>query len=400
MKNKKKYKKPNWFIYKIFYLASKLVSKVKLNLKVLRNETKEEKGSFVVLCNHAAALDFIPACVALKRRVHFVVSNAFYQTLSVRPLLKSVGVIPKNQFQTSVKDMKLMRTVIDNDMPLVIYPAGLMTENGVGTPIPQSTGKALKWFAKNVYVAKVKGTYLTTPKWSKLWRKGETSIDVYKLFSDQDLKELTDEQVQKRIEEELAFDEYQSQKENPIAFDKGDNIQGLENVLFVCPHCGEQFSFNSTSFSTLTCSKCGYSVKANKYGLFEQNGDIPLVYDSVSEWSKAIEKDSKQEMLKEDFCLSSNAQLQVLNVKKHKFIPKGDCFITLNKNEIVLTFKIDNEKIEKKFITKLYPTLPFKPGQHFDLQDGQDIYRIVLQDGKQVIKWITAVKLFYKEQNN
>ena len=45
MKNKKKYKKPNWFIYKIFYLASKLVSKVKLNLKVLRNETKEEKGS-------------------------------------------------------------------------------------------------------------------------------------------------------------------------------------------------------------------------------------------------------------------------------------------------------------------------------------------------------------------
>ena len=395
MKNKKKYKKPNWFIYKIFYIASKIVSKIKLNLKVLRNETKNKKGSFVVIGNHAAALDFIPACVALKRRVNFVVSNAFYQTLPVRPLLEKVRVIPKNQFQTSISDMRKMREVIDNDMPLVIYPAGLMTENGVGTPIPPSTGKALKWFAKDVYVAKVKGTYLTTPKWSKLWRKGETTIDVYKLFDAEELKDLTDEQIQKRIEEELYFDEYQEQKENPIAFKNGDNIQGLENVLYVCPHCGEQFSFSATCYNELTCNKCGYSVKANKYGLFEQNGDKPLIYDSVSEWSKAIEKESEKEMSKEDFYLTSLAQLQVLNVKKHKFETKGECSITLNKTQIVLT----SEEINKTFITKLYPTLPFKPGKCFDLQDGNDIYRIVLQDGKQVIKWINAVKYFYKEQN-
>ena len=74
-----------------------------------------------------------------------------------------------------------MKEVVDNNMPLTIYPAGLMSEQGIATPIPDSTGKFLKWLKQDVYIAKIRGTYLTKPKWSKVRRKGKKDGTFHKI---------------------------------------------------------------------------------------------------------------------------------------------------------------------------------------------------------------------------
>ena len=243
MTKKKKYKKPNALLYGVFYIISKIVCFFKLGLKIGKNDVKGKKGGFVIIANHGSSIDFMPLCVALKRRAHFVISNAFYSSLPIQPLLNSAGVIPKNQFQTSISEMRAMKSVLENNMPLVLYPAGLMTENGIGTPIPLATGKTLKWFGKDVYVAKSFGVYFSHPKWAKKWRKGKVSLDVYKLFDKDELLNLSEEELQKTIEEHLSFDEYAIQKEKKIAFHGGDSVKGLENVLYKCPNCKEEFTF-------------------------------------------------------------------------------------------------------------------------------------------------------------
>ena len=59
MKNRKnKYKKPNAFIYSIMYIACKFISKFKYNAKIIRNEIKGVKGSYVILANHESKIDF------------------------------------------------------------------------------------------------------------------------------------------------------------------------------------------------------------------------------------------------------------------------------------------------------------------------------------------------------
>ena len=97
MAKAKKYKKPNAIIYGVFYIISKIVCFFKLVLKIKRNEVKGKKGGFVIIANHGSSIDFMPLCVAVKRRAHFVISNAFYSSLPIQPLLNSAGVIPKNQ---------------------------------------------------------------------------------------------------------------------------------------------------------------------------------------------------------------------------------------------------------------------------------------------------------------
>jgi 1-acyl-sn-glycerol-3-phosphate acyltransferase len=398
MKKKTSLKKPNPFVWGIFYTASKLVSKLKFNLKIERNELKGTKGPCLIIVNHAAAIDFMPVCTAIKRRTHFVISKSFYQALSIKPMLDTVRVIPKNQFQTSIADMRKMKSALDdNKLPLVIYPAGLMTANGINTPMPDSTGKVLKWFNQDVYVARLRGSYLTNPKWGKGWRKGKIRLEIYKLFDKETLKTMDGDKVLKIAEEHLSYDEYAIQKQEMVAYKGGDKIAGLENVLFVCPHCGAEFSFTASTENTLTCEKCGYSVKANKYGLLEQNGDIPLYYDTASDWYRFIEKTLAKELEDNpDFLLTDDAEIYKINDKKHKYEPAGKCKITLNSKEFTLDGELNGTPFKNSFPTTMYPTLPIKPGQYFEIQDGQEIYRIMLSNGKKAIKWIASLEYFHK----
>ena len=395
---KKEHKKPNAFLYGVFYIISKIVCKIKLGLKITRNETKGKKGGFVVIANHGSSLDFLPMCVALKRRSHFVISNAFYSSMPIQPLLKKAGVIPKNQFQTSISEMRAMKNVLENEMPLVLYPAGLMTENGIGTPIPSATGKTIKWFNKDVYVAKTFGSYFSHPKWTKKWRKGKVIMDVYRLFAKEELCNLDEREIQARIEENLCFNEYEAQKQLKIPFRGAENTKGLENVLYICPKCKKQFSLESKDKDKLVCAKCGYTIKSDKYGLFSSINEKPIAYDTVSDWFKWIENETKKEIENKDFKLSSKAEIYMINHKKHRFEKKGDCEISLDIKEVLIDGIIEGKKTQKSFSTKVFPILPFKPGNSFDLQDGREIYRIKLQNGKEVIKWITCLKAIHKKE--
>jgi hypothetical protein len=42
------------------------------------------------------------------------------------------------------------------------------------------------------------------------------------------------------------------------------------------------------------------------------------------------------------------------------------------------------------------PALPFSPGKYLEIQDGGNIYRCVLADGRLVMKFIHMVKIFYR----
>ena len=121
---KKNYKKPNTIIYSFGRLCAKIYTKFVLNLKVEKNETKNAKGAYVLLANHEASIDFMSLLATLKGKVIYVVSNAYYQTNPIKWLLDACKIIPKQQFYTSVANMKRMKAAIDHNLPLAFYPAG------------------------------------------------------------------------------------------------------------------------------------------------------------------------------------------------------------------------------------------------------------------------------------
>ncbi len=401
MENKKpnnEYQRPNLFFYRTAQAISNLVATFVFKRKVVRNEIKDKKGPFIVIANHQAAYDFVTLIGICKRTMTFVISNSFYQSLPIKGVLDKLCVLPKQQFQTSISDMKKIRAVIDAGEPIAIYPAGLMCEDGLSTPIPAATCKLLKWLGVDVYMAKISGTYFAMPKWSSGFRPGKTVLDVYKLFDKDELADMDLETIKEKTEEALLFDAYREQEELQVKYKKGNNVRGLENVLYVCPNCGKEFTIAvGGNEDTLYCTECGFSQTSDEYGFLYKNGDVGEEIRYVSDWSKLIYNSFKEKLSKgEETTVSAKTDIHMVDPEKNKYIKVGHGTLTLNPEKFLIEGELKGEEVSLSIPISKFPTLPFSPGKHLEIQDGQTIYRCVFEDGKLVMKFINMVKIFFE----
>ncbi len=391
------YQKPNRLFYRLAQVVSHIVATCIFKRKLLRNEIKDVKGPFVVIANHQAAYDFVNLIGTCKRPMSFVISNSFYQSLPIKGILNKLGVIPKQQFQTNPSDLKKMRAVIQAGEPVVIYPAGLMCEDGLSTPIPAATCKLLKWLGVDVYMAKTCGTYFAMPKWTSGFRPGKTTLDIYKLFDKAELDELDMDTIRERTEQAQLFDAYREQEQLLVKYKKGNNLRGLENVLYVCPHCGTEFSIAVKDGHTLYCQSCGYSQTSDEYGFLHKNGDIGQEIRYVSDWSRLVYQNLKEKLSKgEDTVLSAKTAIHMVDPQKQKYVQVGQGTVTLSPEKFLIEGILKGEDIRLSIPAASFPTLPFSPGKYMEIQDGPTIYRCVLEDGKLAMKFINRVKAFYE----
>ena len=391
-----RYRRPKRWVYRIAKAISWLASTLVFRLKVIRNDIKDKEGPFLVIANHQCALDYVNLIRATKRPMSFVLSKSFYNSLPITFILKGLGVIPKQQFQTSVADMKNMKAVVEAGQPLVIYPAGLMCEDGVSTPIPKATYKFLKWMNVDVYMARTEGAYFVMPKWSKKLRPGRTTMEISLLFTKEELAELSIDQIRERTDRVLLYDAYRDQEKNRCHYAGCEDIRGLENVLYVCPDCGEEYTMTVEGKSTLTCAACGFRQEMDKLGFFHNaNQEKEIRY--VSDWSGLIYRDMKKRLEADDTIqLDAEVLFRVVDNEKHKMVDAGSGTITLKRGSITLKGTIRGEETLLEVPIVGIPALPFSPGKHLEVQHGEDIYRCVFKDGKPVMKFINMIKSLYE----
>ncbi len=392
-----RYKKPNLLCYRIAQIVAWFVATFIFRRKFKRNEIKGKKGPFVVIANHQAALDFVNLIGATHRPMSFVISNSFFNTLPIRGFLEKMGVIPKQQFQTAVRDMKRMKSVIDRGEPIVIYPAGLMCEDGLSTPIPAATYKFLKWLDADVYVAKTIGTYFAMPKWSSGFRPGRTYMDIYQLFTREELQTTDLSQIKEKAEEALLFDAYREQETYLVKYSRGNDLRGLEHVLYQCPHCQAEFTIENVDSDRLRCSACGYELQSDEYGFLHKSCAKGEEIRYVSDWSRLIYNRLKERILSgAQDSLNCQTVIRMIDYDRKKFVDVGQGTLTLDRSQFTITGHIRGEETNLTIPIAGVPTLPFKPGKYLEVQQGSDIYRCALSDGRLVMKFINMLKIFHE----
>ncbi len=385
------------FVYGLARSISMLVSKIAFQCKILRNEIKGKKGPFVIIANHEAALDFVNLIGATREPMTFVVSNSFYSTLPLKRAMDSIGVIPKQQFQTSLRDLAKMKRVIEEGRILVIYPAGLMCEDGHSTPIPVATYEFLKWLKADIYMAKTSGTYFSMPKWSSGIRRGKTFMDIYKLFDKEIIADMDTLEIKDKTDKALEFDAYREQEILQIRYVHNDHIDGLENVLYMCPHCHSEFTMRVENHNVIRCTDCGFAEKSDEYGFLhkiEGEGD-EIRY--VSTWSRRIYNNLKRRIIKKKITeLSTKVEIQMLPKDKSKFTTVGMGELKITEEKLYLSGNVNAEDLSLALPMANYASLPFKPGKYVEVQHGDEIFRCLPEDGRIVMKLINMIKIFYE----
>ena len=397
-KKQKNCNKQSIFLYRLVQSIAWVVAVFFFKRKFLRNEIKSKKGPFVVIANHEASLDFVNLIGATRTPMSFVISNSFYSTLPFKNIVSKLGMIPKQQFQTSLRDIGAMRSTLKNGRILVIYPAGLMCEDGQSTPIPTTTYEFLQWLGYDIYVAKTIGTYFAMPKWSsKGIRRGRTYIDVYKLFDKDELANASIEEVTEKASAALEFDAYEEQESLLVKYKNNDNIEGLENVLYVCPHCMSEFTMRIKNKNTIYCTRCGFEEKSDEYAFLHNESGIGRELRYVSRWSTFIYNNLKLKIAAGiEKGLSDDVQIQIIDPKSRKYKAAGYAHVSLRPDILTMHGMVNGEPLELKIPSNTFPSLPFKPGRYFEIQHGNVSYRCFPSDSRSVMKWVNMIKIYYE----
>ncbi len=399
MEKKPAYKVPNFIAYTATRFAGFLMATFVFRRKIVRNELRGFKGPCVVIANHECALDFVNLIGVTARRMTFVFSKSFFGTLPLRRVVNSLYTIPKQQFQPDIGAIRRMKDTVKSGGILAIYPAGMMSENGLSTPIPPATYGFLRWLGVDVFVARTTGAYFTLPKWGKGFRPGRTFMDVYRLLPAEDLQRMTDDEIRAKVDGAMLFNEYKEQEEKAVVHKHGDEVEGLQNVLYQCPDCEKEFSISVKDAHTLVCDACGYEARMDKYGFLNTRGKRNFRY--VSEWSGAIYRRLKDRMDKRmETALTSATDIMTINEKTHRFEKVGEGVLTLTEDAFTLEGKIGEEPLCLTVPIAMVPAFPFSPGKHIELQDGNDIYRCRLADGKLAMKFETMLRIFFEKRQN
>ena len=231
---------------------------------------KDLPENYIVISNHATDYDVLFVATSFKRQMYFVGSShisrwGFASRLlefCFAPIMRYKGA----SAASAVKDMAKKARKGEN---VCLFAEGVRTWDGITCPIAPSTAKLIKSLGCGLVTYKIIGGYFASPMWAGASiRRGSVQGAPVSVLTKEQLQEMSNEEIYEVLTRDLYEDAYERQAASPEKY-KGKNLaEGMENLLFVCPECGERDSFESEQ-NQVSCKHCGLSFRYNEYGMLE-----------------------------------------------------------------------------------------------------------------------------------
>jgi len=233
---------------------------------------REVRRPYLLLANHVGYWDPFELSSFVPYPVHHVAADQNFRTRLIRFVMWLVGAIPKTK---GMSDSELIRTILrlrDRGEIVCLFPEGQRTWDGNGLPVLYSTAKLVKLLRIPVIVPVFKGAYFSHPRWAFKPRRGRIVLEFRRGFEAAELRNLSVDEIHRRLSELLAHDDYAWQAEHMVRFRGRRPAEDLEHVLFLCPRCGARAGLHSRG-RTLRCDTCGHAMTYTDYGYLVPHDD-------------------------------------------------------------------------------------------------------------------------------
>ncbi len=353
------------------------------------NKIGKPEAPSIILCNHGSFVDFIYATALLRKyKPHIISARLYFYHPVLGWLLRRVGAFPKSMFSMDMESTKNCLTVLKNNEILAMMPEARLATTGRFEDIQDSTYSFIKKSGVNVYTVKIDGDYLANPKWGKGLRRGslvEAELDL--LFTAEQVKEMTLEQLKEGVEKRLGYNEFEWIKQKPELHYRSKKIAvGIENILTTCPICGEKYTL-TTKKNQVFCEHCGYLTSLSDRYEF----DAGFKFENLTEWYDWQKELLEQEIDEnENYTLSSEVELRLRGNGKGLTRHGGFGVCTLNRDGLTYVGTKDGEEVEIHFpMQKIYRLL-FGAGVNFEIYDGTEIFFFVPKEKRSAVQWYMA----------
>lgn len=258
--------------YRFFYWPCKAL------MKLLYNYTAENApavtGPCLVLSNHVTDLDPVLLGCSFKKHMYFVAGeNVYRMGLLSKFLSRYFAPIQRLKGTTdSQAAMTILRT-LKKGQNVCMFAEGNRTFTGNTLPISEATAKLVKISRSTLITYKLTGGYFTTPRWSSHMRRGKMEGRIVNIYTPEQLKAMSEEEIYTLLKKDLQEDAYETQSQAPVAFKGKDLAEKLETALYLCPRCNRIDTLKSRG-NRFSCS-CGLTMTIDAFGYFHGK-DIPF----------------------------------------------------------------------------------------------------------------------------
>jgi len=227
-----------------------------------------KKEPCLILMNHSSFIDLkIASRIFFPKRYGIVCTSDGFVGFGMELLMRLLGCIPTQKFVSDVTLIRDMEYLLKKKKTSVLmYPEASYSFDGTATPLPRKMGVLLKKLGVPVVTVITQGAFARDPLYNCLQkRKVKVSADVTCLFTAEDLKNMTVAQLDEKLDEAFGFDNFKWQQENDITVDEPFRADGLNRILYRCPHCNTEGQTEGKGI-TLTCHACGKTYTLTEKG--------------------------------------------------------------------------------------------------------------------------------------
>ena len=200
-----------------------------------------KKEPCLILMNHSSFIDMkIASRIFFPRRYGIVCTSDSFVGFGMSLLMRLIGCIPTQKFVTDVGLIKDMEYLLKKKKcSILMYPEASYSFDGTATTLPRKMGVLMKKLGVPVVTVITQGAFTREPLYNCLQkRKVDVRADVKVLATAEELKTLSVAELDARLDEAFSFDNFKWQQENKIKIDEPFRADGLNRILYRCPHRG------------------------------------------------------------------------------------------------------------------------------------------------------------------
>lgn len=129
----------------------------------------------------------------------------------------------------------------------------------------------------------IQNNFLRSPQWCK---HPYRDIPIYAktsvLVSAEEIKNMTADEIQKRVEQSFVYDQYRYQYDHKLLMKSKNRAKNIHKILYKCPHCQSEFTTDSDG-THIWCNSCGHKWEMDGYSrLHAVEGET--YFEHVPDW--------------------------------------------------------------------------------------------------------------------
>ncbi len=312
-----------WFLLQLVVrvLAILDLFPTKFTFKLHGMEQIGKKEPCLILMNHSSFID-----LKIASRIFFPKPYGIVCTtdgfVGKGWLMRRLGCIPTQKF---VSDMTLIRDMEyllkKKKVSVLMYPEAGYSFDGTATALPRKMGVLLKKLGVPVVTVITQGAFARDPLYNCLQkRKVRVRADVTCLATAQQLRELSVAQLDAMLDAAFSFDNFRYQQENKIVIDEPFRADGLNRILYRCPHCNKEGQMVGKGVA-LTCQSCQKTYTLDEHGYLRAEEGR---FSHIPDWFSWQRQQVRQELEKGTYRMEKEVRIAMLvDTKALYFVGEG-----------------------------------------------------------------------------